>query len=639
MSDSRQKLLPELTMGLWNYITWFSSTNASSVLDKTLHKGLYRVALRQAMLGSMIAKIDLIGRDPYIEEYYQYNSGDVLMHYYHVTLGVNYHPLNCRRDMLKEDERPPESSRYDSLKEALMFTNNHIINLDEKKIINIYSKSNSRFYFTKTKLFANGRNIHGELAQGHNKICPFVVQIHLPTGKQVKKVVSGANLTYFMSEDDEWFACGRNDFGQLGQYHRIGKHKPVSVSINIKNAIKDVVIDEGSVFLLTVNGEVLSCGQNNNYQLGSSNNGNLYFNELQQVYIPNDRKVKEIIAKNGTTLFLTEDGNVYSCGKNDKGQLGQGHHHQCVALKPVVLPKGTKITNVCIGHDSIYLLTENGIGLSCGLNSHGQLGQGHNEDCNEPKPIKIPDGKKIKNIRVGMDCVYIITEDGVVFTCGSNNAGQLGHGNTSDSNTPIQIKIEKKIIDVFTEQEKYSPVYFLAEDGIVYRCGIQVESTNILMQPEEMKHLSDHSARIRINVLKQYQLSLDEIIREATEFSCASHHQFNQLLVQVMESSALSSMVLAWNASSEAQEFVKRVKVCEGSYYSVSEKFKLCFFGPAKYDAEKVGRYMQVYINAIKKYGSVSESVLEKLHNEIEKLQKESQALLASTPSGHGIKI
>lgn len=77
-------------------------------------------------------------------------------------------------------------------------------------------------------------------------------------------------------------------------------------------------------------------------------------------------------------------------------------------------------------------ISENGIAMFCwGRCSEGQLGLGEIEDENilSPRNLQSTFGteSEIKDIVCGWEHTAVLKKDGVVYTCGSNENGQLGH--------------------------------------------------------------------------------------------------------------------------------------------------------------------------------------------------------------------
>lgn len=128
------------------------------------------------------------------------------------------------------------------------------------------------------------------------------------------------------------------------------------------------------------------------------------------------------------TLALSEDFKVYSWGFNNKGQLGHG---DCANKRnPTLIESlsGYKVVAVATGRSHSLVLTDEGQVFGFGDNSSGQCGVGSKEQTvTNPKRISYT-GTPIVKIACGSDFSLILNEDGVVYSFGHPEYGQLGHG-------------------------------------------------------------------------------------------------------------------------------------------------------------------------------------------------------------------
>lgn len=95
--------------------------------------------------------------------------------------------------------------------------------------------------------------------------------------------------------------------------------KHVSCFIDISLCHDVIQIDSGvlGMIALTKQGNVYGRGENGFGELGL---GDINARHAW-THIPFQSKVKQVSCKHFHTLFLTEEGQVYSCGLNDYGQL------------------------------------------------------------------------------------------------------------------------------------------------------------------------------------------------------------------------------------------------------------------------------------------------------------------------------
>ena len=75
-------------------------------------------------------------------------------------------------------------------------------------------------------------------------------------------------------------------------------------------------------------------------------------------------------------------GNIYSCGRNDKGQLGLGHLEN--QITPTLIPDTpSNIVQLVCGYIHNLFLDSEGNVYSVGYNNYGQLGLSHYNNQND----------------------------------------------------------------------------------------------------------------------------------------------------------------------------------------------------------------------------------------------------------------
>ena len=135
------------------------------------------------------------------------------------------------------------------------------------------------------------------------------------------------------------------------------------------------------------------------------------------------------------TITLSDDGTVYSFGRNYEGALGLGHNHLSITL-PTPIPNLPQINVVSCGGLFTVCVDDEGFIWSFGRNKYGQLGTGNKTDFNVPQ--KILDIPPVVSVSCGDDHTLIITNDDNLWSCGRNDEGQLCYGNTEDRSKPQQ---------------------------------------------------------------------------------------------------------------------------------------------------------------------------------------------------------
>lgn len=134
-------------------------------------------------------------------------------------------------------------------------------------------------------------------------------------------------------------------------------------------------------------------------------------------------------------------------GSSNKGALGIGDDVE-VAKELTKLDRLKNITKVVAGSDFNVALDANGNMWSWGLNNYGQLGNISKLTNGQPKLIYLPSGKKIADVSCGDNFCLATTKDGEVLSWGCGTYGQLGQGNTQDLSAPKILPVSYKVKNI-----------------------------------------------------------------------------------------------------------------------------------------------------------------------------------------------
>ncbi|XP_023610395.1 probable E3 ubiquitin-protein ligase HERC4 isoform X2 [Myotis lucifugus] len=140
-----------------------------------------------------------------------------------------------------------------------------------------------------------------------------------------------------------------------------------------------------------------------------------------------NKKVRDVGCGLRHTVFVLDDGTVYTCGCNDLGQLG----HEKSRKKPeqVVALDAQNIIAVSCGEAHTLALNDKGQVYAWGLDSDGQLGLLGSEECiRVPRNIKCLSDIQIVQVACGYYHSLALSKASEVFSWGQNKYGQLGLG-------------------------------------------------------------------------------------------------------------------------------------------------------------------------------------------------------------------
>ena len=129
-----------------------------------------------------------------------------------------------------------------------------------------------------------------------------------------------------------------------------------------------------------------------------------------------------------------QDGDVWGWGANYDGQLGIAEGCRMDRWQPtrqLFMPDGA-VRSLAAGEAHSLILRDDGSVLACGLNSHGQLGDGTRDTRREPVMVAVPllgeQAPRAVAIAAGATHSLAALDSGDLLAWGCNSSGQLGPG-------------------------------------------------------------------------------------------------------------------------------------------------------------------------------------------------------------------
>ncbi|CAF2578919.1 unnamed protein product [Rotaria sp. Silwood2] len=207
----------------------------------------------------------------------------------------------------------------------------------------------------------------------------------------------------------------------------------------IDHVIRDTFIETPSELLDIESYEVYTMGENTNGNLGHTQSTAKKVPELIDIFRRDSICITKVKMDKYHTLFLSNNGSVYSCGVGVGGRLGHDNEESVLIPKQIMAMETIKETeqdrciDIAITRDCSYFLTEKGCLWSCGLNNYHQLGHPGVVKLLVPTKMQFRQIKdrKITHIACGRFHVALIVDDSQLFTFGLN-AGHLGHPKGND---------------------------------------------------------------------------------------------------------------------------------------------------------------------------------------------------------------
>jgi len=124
---------------------------------------------------------------------------------------------------------------------------------------------------------------------------------------------------------------------------------------------------------------------------------------------------------------------IFTMGSNQRSQLGLQLEQPVQRVPaPLLSMEGITVTSIASHESHSLFLTQEGRIWSCGKGFCGLLGHGNISDSLEPKLVESLLHVRIVDVAVGVRHSVAVSEKGQVFTWGAADLGQLGHGDSSD---------------------------------------------------------------------------------------------------------------------------------------------------------------------------------------------------------------
>ncbi|MEM7790714.1 MAG: hypothetical protein AAF546_04865 [Verrucomicrobiota bacterium] len=263
---------------------------------------------------------------------------------------------------------------------------------------------------------------------------PTVAPVSGLEGLEIVKIASGQNDGAAITSDGKLYMWGPNDHGQLGLGDRKQRRKAVLVELPSSEKVVDVSIGGAHTLILTRSGKVYATGNNKLGTLGVGDPERLLVPTLV-TSLESEFIVQVVAAQNTHSLFLSQDGTVYGCGKNVDFVLGDDLPLSKIVNLPEVIDVPSKITRIAAGVKNSFALDENGFLYGWGDGSKGhfarmtETGDADLSNLSEPTRI-VPTIGRLVDIAAGSRHVAVIDSDGQILTWGIHAAisGQLGIG-------------------------------------------------------------------------------------------------------------------------------------------------------------------------------------------------------------------
>ncbi|XP_068179989.1 regulator of chromosome condensation [Antennarius striatus] len=260
-------------------------------------------------------------------------------------------------------------------------------------------------------------------------------------------------------EPGQVLVLGQGDVGQLGQGEDVMQRKKPSL-VSLPEKIVQVTAGGMHTVCLSDTGNVYTFGCNDEGALGRDLT---LGSEMVPGKVALDERVVQVSAGDSHTAALTDDGSVYIWGnfRDNNGVIGllEGLKPSTV---PVKVPLMEPVMKIASGNDHLVLLTVDGNLYSSGTGEQGQLGRVPEVFSDRGArrglewllvPQLVPVKGKVHFIDAfcGAYFTFAVSKDGDIYGFGLNNYHQLGLDDIKPHFFPIKLERFKRLTDSWME--------------------------------------------------------------------------------------------------------------------------------------------------------------------------------------------
>jgi alpha-tubulin suppressor-like RCC1 family protein len=278
-----------------------------------------------------------------------------------------------------------------------------------------------------------GSNSSGQLGNGTTTASPSPLPVQVSTTQRFVALTSGSGHSCGLTTAGTAYCWGSNVSGQLGDGTTASTSTPVAV---LGGPFAAISAGTAHSCATTGSGSTTCWGWNSSGQLGDGSQTN----RLTPTTVSGSLTFLAVYPSNVHSCGMLTTGALQCWGNNTNGQLGDGTRSNLVAPTPIA---GTIAFAQLQGASSASCgVNATGTAFCWGSNTNGRLGIASDDASSRTTPVAVAGGLTFSavsaNAVAGSFC-GLSTGSGAAYCWGSNFAGGLGDGTTTDRVAPVQV--------------------------------------------------------------------------------------------------------------------------------------------------------------------------------------------------------
>jgi len=226
-----------------------------------------------------------------------------------------------------------------------------------------------------------------------------------------------------ITTDGSVYGCGDNEDGQLGTGNKVSTKFFVKGLGEGTSGVVKLATSESATITLKNNGKIYYSGRG---ITGISTS--LVFKEITSI-----NNVLDVVLNDSFALFLKSDGSVYGIGSNSYRAMGIGN--QSSVSTPTLLINGASDVSAIAASPKSTAIIKNNAVYTCGYNEYGELGISSVPVGTFITTHQLTDGEGTSGVdqvafneNLYRGKVLYIRKGGAIYSTGDNYWGQLGIG-------------------------------------------------------------------------------------------------------------------------------------------------------------------------------------------------------------------